>query len=198
MNKMKKLVLLASMMLAFVTVNAQSGVGEFSLRPTVGMNIGFMTNADGSDPRFGLVAGAELEYQATDVLGISGGLLYSQQGAKMNDMDMDGTMKLDYINVPVLANFYVAKGFAFKVGVQPSFLVNDKAKASSSGASVEMGLGDLSKGFMLAVPIGLSYEFSNIQLDARFNWGVTHAISDNYDSCNSNVVMITVGYKFSL
>ena len=61
-------------------------------------------------------------------------------------------MKLDYINVPVLANFYVAKGFAFKVGVQPSFLVNDKAKASSSGASVEMGLGDLSKGFMLAVP----------------------------------------------
>ena len=123
---MKKLVLLASMMLAFVTVKAQSEVGGWSLRPTVGMNIGFMTNADDSDPRFGLVVGAELEYQASDMLGISGGLLYSQQGAKMKDMDMDGTMKLDYINVPVLANFYVAKGFAFKVGLQPSFLVNDK------------------------------------------------------------------------
>ena len=195
---MKKLVLLASMMLAFVTVKAQSEVGGWSLRPTVGMNIGFMTNADDSDPRFGLVVGAELEYQATDMLGISGGLLYSQQGAKMKDMDMDGTMKLDYINVPVLANFYVAKGFAFKVGLQPSFLVNDKVKASAGSASVEAGLGDLSNGFMLAVPIGLSYEFSNIQLDARFNWGVTHAISDSYDSCNSNVVMITLGYKFSL
>ena len=195
---MKKLVLLASMMLAFVTVKAQSEVGGWSLRPTVGMNIGFMTNADDSDPRFGLVVGAELEYQATDMLGISGGLLYSQQGAKMKDMDMDGTMKLDYINVPILANFYVAKGFAFKAGIQPGFNVNDKAKASGSGASVEMGLGDLSKGFVLAVPIGLSYEFSNIQLDARFNWGVTHAISNSYDSCNSNTFMITLGYKFSL
>lgn len=195
---MKKLVLLASMLLAFVSVKAQSEVGAFSLRPTVGMNIGFMTNADGSDPRVGLVVGAELEYQATDVLAISGGLLYSQQGAKMNDMDIDGTMKLDYINVPILANFYVAKGFAFKAGIQPGFNVNDKAKASGSGASVEMGLGDLSKGFVLAVPIGLSYEFSNIQLDARFNWGVTHAISNSYDSCNSNTFMITLGYKFSL
>lgn len=195
---MKKLVLLASMLLAFVSVKAQSEVGAFSLRPTVGMNIGFMTNADGSDPRVGLVVGAELEYQATDVFAISGGLLYSQQGAKMNDMDIDGTMKLDYINVPILANFYVAKGFAFKAGIQPGFNVNDKAKASGSGASVEMGLGDLSKGFVLAVPIGLSYEFSNIQIDARFNWGVTHAISDSYDSCNSNAFMITLGYKFSL
>ena len=195
---MKKLVLLASMLLAFVSVKAQSEVGAFSLRPTVGMNIGFMTNAEGSDPRVGLVVGAELEYQATDVFAISGGLLYSQQGAKMNDMDIDGTMKLDYINVPILANFYVAKGFAFKAGIQPGFNVNDKAKASGSGASVEMGLGDLSKGFVLAVPIGLSYEFSNIQLDARFNWGVTHAISDSYDSCNSNTFMITLGYKFSL
>ena len=195
---MKKLVLLASMLLAFVSVKAQSEVGAFSLRPTVGMNIGFMTNAEGSDPRVGLVVGAELEYQATDVFAISGGLLYSQQGAKMNDMDIDGTMKLDYINVPILANFYVAKGFAFKAGIQPGFNVNDKAKASGSGASVEMGLGDLSKGFVLAVPIGLSYEFSNIQLDARFNWGVTHAISDSYDSCNSNAFMITLGYKFSL
>ena len=195
---MKKLVLLASMLLAFVSVKAQSEVGAFSLRPTVGMNIGFMTNADGSDPRVGLVVGAELEYQATDVFAISGGLLYSQQGAKMNDMDIDGTMKLDYINVPILANFYVAKGFAFKAGIQPGFNVNDKAKASGSGASVEMGLGDLSKGFVLAVPIGLSYEFSNIQLDARFNWGVTHALSNSYDSCNSNAFMITLGYKFSL
>lgn len=186
------------MLLAFVSVKAQSEVGAFSLRPTVGMNIGFMTNADGSDPRVGLVVGAELEYQATDVFAISGGLLYSQQGAKMNDMDIDGTMKLDYINVPILANFYVAKGFAFKAGIQPGFNVNDKAKASGSGASVEMGLGDLSKGFVLAVPIGLSYEFSNIQLDARFNWGVTHAISNSYDSCNSNTFMITLGYKFSL
>ena len=161
----------------------------------VGMNIGMMTNADDSDSRIGFVVGTELEYQATDLLGLSAGLLYSQQGCKIDD---NGTLKLDYINIPLLANVYVAKGFAVKLGLQPGFLINDKAKVSDSGVSVETGLGDLSKNFVLSVPVGISYEFSNIQLDARYNWGVTHALSAGGESSNSSAFMITVGYKFNL
>lgn len=193
--EMKKFFIVASLILAFATAKAQSEVGEFSVRPMVGMNIGMMTNADDSDPRIGFVVGTELEYQATNLLGLSAGLLYSQQGCKVDD---NGTLKLDYINIPLLANVYVAKGFAVKLGLQPGFLINDKAKASDSGVSVEAGLGDLSKNFVLSVPVGISYEFSNIQLDARYNWGVTHALSAEGESSNSSAFMITVGYKFNL
>lgn len=193
--EMKKFFIVASLILAFATAKAQSEVGGFSVRPMVGMNIGMMTNADDSDPRIGFVVGTELEYQATDLLGLSAGLLYSQQGCKVDD---NGTLKLDYINIPLLANVYVAKGFAVKLGLQPGFLINDKAKASDSGVSVEAGLGDLSKNFVLSVPVGISYEFSNIQLDARYNWGVTHALSAGGESSNSSAFMITVGYKFNL
>ena len=192
---MKKILIVASLILAFATATAQSEVGGFSVRPMVGMNIGMMTNADDSDPRIGFVVGTELEYQATDLLGLSAGLLYSQQGCKVDD---NGTLKLDYINIPLLANVYVAKGFAVKLGLQPGFLINDKAKVSDSGVSVEAGLGDLSKNFVLSVPVGISYEFSNIQLDARYNWGVTHALSAEGESSNSSAFMITVGYKFNL
>ena len=192
---MKKILIVASLILAFATAKAQSEVGGFSVRPMVGMNIGMMTNADDSDPRIGFVVGTELEYQATDLLGLSAGLLYSQQGCKVDD---NGTLKLDYINIPLLANVYVAKGFAVKLGLQPGFLINDKAKVSDSGVSVETGLGDLSKNFVLSVPVGISYEFSNIQLDARYNWGVTHALSAEGESSNSSAFMITVGYKFNL
>ena len=192
---MKKFFIVASLILAFATAKAQSEVGGFSVRPMVGMNIGMMTNADDSDPRIGFVVGTELEYQATDLLGLSAGLLYSQQGCKVDD---NGTLKLDYINIPLLANVYVAKGFAVKLGLQPGFLINDKAKVSDSGVSVEAGLGDLSKNFVLSVPVGISYEFSNIQLDARYNWGVTHALSAEGESSNSSAFMITVGYKFNL
>ena len=192
---MKKILIVASLVLAFVSAKAQSEVGGFSVRPMVGMNIGMMTNADDSDPRIGFVVGTELEYQATDLLGLSAGLLYSQQGCKVDD---NGTLKLDYINIPLLANVYVAKGFAVKLGLQPGFLINDKAKVSDSGVSVETGVGDLSKNFVLSVPVGISYEFSNIQLDARYNWGVTHALSAEGESSNSSVFMITVGYKFNL
>ena len=193
--EMKKIFIVASLILAFATAKAQSEVGGFSVRPMVGMNIGMMTNADDSDPRIGFVVGTELEYQATDLLGVSAGLLYSQQGCKVDD---NGTLKLDYINIPLLANVYVAKGFAVKLGLQPGFLINDKAKASDSGVSVEAGLGDLSKNVVLSVPVGISYEFSNIQLDARYNWGVTHALSAEGESSNSSAFMITVGYKFNL
>ena len=192
---MKKFLVFASLVLAFVSAKAQSEVGQWSVRPTVGMNLGFMSNSEDCSARVGLVVGTELEYQATDMVGLSAGLLYSQQGCKVDDA---GTLKLDYINIPLLANVYVAKGFAVKLGLQPGFLINDKAKVSDSGVSVESGLGNLSKNFALSVPVGISYEFSNIQLDARYNWGVTHALSAEGESSNSSVFMITVGYKFNL
>ena len=57
---------------------------------------------------------------------------------------MDGTIKMDYINVPVLLNVYVTKGLAVKAGIQPGFKVNSKVKVSASGASAEV---DLEKAF---------------------------------------------------
>lgn len=48
----------------------------------------------------------------------------------------------------------------------------------------------------LSIPVGLSYEYQGIVLDARYNIGVTK-IADNVDHYN-NVIQITVGYKFSL
>ena len=48
---------------------------------------------------------------------------------------MDGPIKMDYINVPVLLNVYVTKGLAVKAGIQPGFKVNSKVKVSASGAS---------------------------------------------------------------
>lgn len=104
-------------------------------------------------------------------------------------------MKLDYLNVPILANVYVAPGLAVKLGIQPGFKLSAKAKAEVSGASAETDLDDI-KGFDLAIPVGVSYQYQNIVLDARYNWGVTK-IMDNVDSKNS-VFQITLGYKFSL
>ena len=142
-----------------------------------------------------MAAGAEFEYGVTDMIGVSAGLIYSMQGAKETVEGVDCTMKLDYLNVPILANVYVAPGLAVKLGIQPGFKLSAKAKAETSGASAEVDLDDI-KGFDLAIPVGLSYQYQNIVLDARYNWGVTK-IMDDVDSKNS-VFQITLGYKFSL
>lgn len=44
--------------------------------------------------------------------------------------------------------------------------------------------------------MGVSYEFKNVVLDARYNWGVTK-VFDDADVKNS-VFQVTLGYKFEL
>lgn len=185
---MKKLLLVAVMVLTSAMTFAQQKEGTLTIQPKVGLNIASLTDFDDSDPRFGVVAGAEFMYQATDMVGLSFGALYSMQGAKYDK----STTKLDYINVPILANVYVAPGFAVKLGLQPGFNVNSKAK--SNGVSVEADLD--AKTVDLSIPIGLSYEFNNFVIDGRYNWGVTKVAKDS--DCKNSVFQITLGYKLPL
>lgn len=134
---MKKILLMAVVMLASVASYAQQAVGTFTLQPKIGMNVASLTKCDGCDPRIGLAAGVEAEYQATDIFSVSAGLIYSMQGNKAKEDGVTLTTKLDYINIPILANVYVTKGLAVKLGVQPAFNVSDKQKLSGGKASVE-------------------------------------------------------------
>ena len=77
--KMKRVIVAATTLLLSVCTNAQNAVGCWSLQPRVGINLATMTNDDDAKTRIGLVAGAELEYQASPLLSVSAGALYSQQ-----------------------------------------------------------------------------------------------------------------------
>lgn len=193
---MKKLFLAVVAMMVSAATFAQNEVGQLTIQPKVGVNIANITDAVGADPRIGLAAGAEFEYGITDNIGLSAGVLYSMQGAKASEESVDYTLKLDYLNVPILANFYVAKGLALKLGVQPGFKLSSKVKGEASGVTAELEVEDGVKSIDLSIPVGLSYQYQNIVFDARYNWGVTKII-DDADSKNS-VFQITVGYKFSL
>ena len=187
---MKKFILMAAVMLSSVTAFAQHATG-LTIQPKVGMNIASLTKADGADPRFGVAAGAEFEYNATDMFGLSFGALYSMQGCKQEGL----TAKLDYINIPILANVYVAPGFAVKLGIQPGF--NVSSKVSGNGASVNTNLLGLeAQSVDFSIPLGLSYEFSNVVIDGRYNWGLTKVWKDG--EAKNSVFQITVGYKFAL
>lgn len=192
---MKKLFLAVVAMMISAATFAQNEVGQLTIQPKVGVNIANITDVNDADPRIGLAAGAEFEYGLTDNIGLSAGVLYSMQGVKTIIVDDDCTSKLDYLNVPILANFYIAKGFAVKLGVQPGFKLSSKAKFKGSGGSKEVDV-DGFKSVDLSIPVGLSYQYQNIVFDARYNWGVTNIVEDS-DSKHS-VFQITVGYKFSL
>lgn len=199
---MKKILVVAALMLSSVSTFAQHAVGSFNLQPKVGVSIANLTEVKGSDSRVGLVAGVESEYQASDIFSVSAGVLYSMQGAKQEfsvlNQTFKNTYKLDYINVPIMANVYVTKGLAVKLGVQPGFLISSTTKAE---ANTFLGTGSSTndikaKSVDFSIPVGISYEYNNFQLDARYNWGLTK-VFENYKNKNS-VFQITLGYKFDL
>ncbi len=199
---MKRLVFIASVMMLPLMAYAQREVGTLSFQSKAGLSVAYYTGDDGVDtkPRFGIVAGAEFEYQLMKELSLSAGMLYSQQGEKGKIkepfQEVDLTAKTDYLNFPILVNVYVAKGFSVKFGVQPA--VNVKAGYSVSNSSFEWE-GNLSyygihvKTFDLAIPVGLSYELKNFVIDARYNIGVTKMAEG--DESRNRTFQFTIGYK---
>lgn len=187
---MKKMILTAVVLLSSVATFAQHAVGTVSLKPQVGVVGATMTEFEKTKMKVGFTAGAELEYQVSDIFSLSGGVMYAQEGVKMDDSKIgkinippkNAKTNLAYINVPIMANVYVVPGLAVKLGVQPAFAVDKD--------------GTEAKGFDLAIPVGLSYEFANVVIDGRYNWGVTK-VFDNFKAKNS-VFQVTLGYKFAL
>lgn len=198
---MKKLFLMALMAFIATTASfAQWSVGSITVQPKIGINGANITDADNSDSRIGLVLGGEFEYRVSPIFSLSAGALYSMQGCKGTAEDEDGntgdvSLKLDYINVPILANVYVVKGLAVKLGIQPGFNVRHKASATVSGVNVTTNLPGI-KSVDFSIPVGVSYEFNRFVIDGRYNFGVTKLI-DGADSKHS-VFQFTFGYKFAL
>lgn len=199
---MKKILVVAALMLSSVSTFAQHAVGSFNLQPKVGVSIANLTELKDTDPRVGVVAGVEGEYQASDIISVSAGVLYSMQGSKyeykLGNLNYKKTNKLDYINVPIMANVYVTKGLAVKLGVQPGFRVSssENSKLNIPVASIG-GTHDVkAKSVDFSIPVGLSYEYNNFQLDARYNWGLTKAFENG--KAKNSVFQITLGYKFDL
>ena len=185
---MKKLFLAAVAMMFSVSMNAQNEVGQISIAPTVGINISSITKADDSKAKVGLVAGAVAEYGVAEKVGVSAGVMFSMQGCGFKDGD-DKT-KLNYLNIPILANYYVYKGLAVKAGVQPGFLLSAKYG--------DKDIKDNMKKFDFSIPVGVSYEYMNIVLDARYNIGLTKGNKEGDKSQKNSVFQITLGYKFKI
>ena len=210
---MKKLFFAAAVLMCSLTAFAQSKEGTFNILPKAGINISNLSNKDNAKVKVGFTAGAEAEYQLTKQLSLSAGALFSMQGAKsttvfrevdnttkeIREVDIKNTMEFDYINVPILANYYIIEGLAVKLGIQPGFNIVAKRKRTDGVDKVSENLKNLGvdvRKVDISIPIGVSYEFNDFVVDARFNLGLTE-VADLVKSKN-RVFQITFGYQIDL
>ena len=174
-----------------LTASAQQEASTWSLTPKVGFNFANLAgDINGTSMKFGLTFGADVMYQVSPTIGISGGLFFSRQGAEGEGKTSYG---LSMINIPILANFYVYKGLALKTGLQPGFIASASQKIGDTTTSTT----DQCQTIDIAIPFGISYEFSSFVFDARYNLGVTNIV-DSEEKTWNRVAQITAGLKFDV
>ena len=167
--------------------------------------------------RPGFTGGVDVMYQASDNVGLSIGLSYVQAGCKYKDVDDNGVTwhdhydRMDYISVPLVAHSYIAPGLSINVGVAPSFLIygnyhagmqtydvdTDGHRTNVKEAEIDQDIKKGLRNFTLSIPVGVSYEYENVVLDARYNVGVLNAYKYGLTARNK-VFEVSVGYKFDL
>ena len=229
---MKKVTSFIVALMAAIGAFAQPAAGTFSITPKIGVNVATITNdayqrtyqfdrnyetTMNGMSTIGFTGGVEAGYQVSKAFAITAGVLYSQQGRERDgsitasDLTLKdkSKFKLDYLNVPILANVYLFKGFAVKAGIQPGFLLSAKSKYNVTATGLaaafdkhnEVDAKDHCNTFDFAVPVGISYEFYNIVVDARYNIGTTKINNDKEktdESYHNGVFQLTVGYKINL
>jgi len=195
---MKKVIVFAMAMLMSICAQAQEREGSVTIQPRVGANFSCMDDYDKT--KFGYAFGMELEYQMTDLLSLSAALMYSDQGARDESTGLEEILDIDFVNVPIMLNCYVVPGLAIKAGVQPAFRTKTTVKYDGLKMDVDWLLKqygtetEMNK-FMLSVPVGISYEYNRVVLDARYNFGITDLFKGE-GKMRNNVVQLTLGYKF--
>lgn len=199
---MKKLMMIAAFVVATMTANAQREIGTWTIQPKGGLGFSTVTNVDDSKMTLAAMFGGEVEYQVGDIASVAGGLNFSLQGCGIKDHGgyEDISRTLGYINVPVVANVYFAKGWAVKAGVQVGFMVYSCYSYKVGNTRTEVTSKDGLNKVDFSIPVGVSYEFSRVPIviDARWNIGMTKIVKDS-DKTNANsVLMATVGYRFNL
>ena len=176
----------------------------------------------------GFLGGVDVEYRLTEQVGVSLGAYYAQQGFRwpsfQTETKIDGKtiltgcnnqhVNLNYVQVPLVVKAYVTRQLAMLVGAQVGFLCGDgKYKADTSDMEIDKdGNATLiekdsdegtwpAKKVDVSIPIGVSYEYMNVILDARYNLGLTKVdkvASGMPSQSKTNAFTFTVGYRFTL
>lgn len=218
---MKKLIFIAALTVMSVSVTQAQ---EVRLGAKAGVNFASIggDNTDGLDGLTGFHLGALVEIPITERFAVQPEVLYSAQGAKreltesFSDVTFKATgkTKLDYINVPIMAKYYIVDGLAVEAGPQVGFLVsaNAESELDLSGINPEtaeliegqfesgdIDISDSTKGIDFGIALGASYRLNmGVFFGARYTLGLTdiNDVSGSNIKNQNNVFQLSAGYSF--
>ncbi len=200
---MKKLLVFAVLASFSLVATAQEESIRFGAK--AGLNLSNISGdgTDDLDGRTSFHIGAVVEIPISEKFAFAPELLYSAQGASFDDtilgVEVESTTILDYINIPLMAKYYVAQGLSLQAGPQIGFLASAKAKVEGGGVDEDTDIKDNVKGIDFGLNFGAGYQLDmGLFFDARYNLGLSdiNDFDDGDDSNQNAVIQLSVGYKF--
>lgn len=218
---MKKITLTLLGLVAFST--SALAQQEVKFGPKAGVNFATLNGDDAEDSKMqiGFRVGAFAEIKFNDKFAIQPEILYSAQGAKQEssgsvlgvNYTTEGNAKLNYINVPIMAKYYVAPSFAIEAGPYVGFLMSANAEGSATAAGIttefDDDIKDQLKSVDFGVGVGASFNLDNgFFIGARYNLGLSKIgeestqnvggveVTTEAADIKNSVFQVGVGYKF--
>lgn len=169
-----------------------------------GVNLSNMSNDMTFDPGFSMGTGFQVgalvnlhwgqrtasSLPGTGLWGLQPEILFSNHVIESDG----GSVKLNYIKVPVMLKVYPLSALSIELGPEFSYLISSSPESMKvNGATIKVG--DC-KGFNFGAGVGASYEFDfGLMVGARYSMGFTDLGKSLKWKNNSNI-QITAGWLF--
>ena len=206
---MKKLTLT---LLGLVAISASAvAQQEVKFGPKAGVNFAMLNGKDAEDAKMliGFHVGAFAEIKFNEKFAVQPEVVFSAQGAKTESSETiagvtyayEGKSKINYINVPIMAKYYVVPSFAIEAGPYVGFLAtaNAESKGTVGGVTQELDadIKDQTNSVDFGLGVGASFNLdSGLFIGARYNLGLAKLDKDGDGDVKNGVIQVGVGYKF--
>ncbi len=191
MKKLSYIIITLFLLAGFAkTAEAQSPV-NFGIKG--GVNFANLSDGD-ADARTGFIGGLVIDLGLPLLpLGIETGAYYSQKG-----FETSGTLKLDYLEVPVLAKFSLGPpgpiSPSFVIGPYAGFLLNSEFEGESGAIDLDDATESVDFGLLAGVGVDFNLGLTKLNVQARYGLGLVDAF-DGQDS-KHRVLSLTAGIMF--
>jgi long-subunit fatty acid transport protein len=196
---MKKTILSLAAILTFGFINAQvKEKGTFEITPKVGTSsFAEFGEDDTSDYNSGVELGATIDYYFNDRWSLRSGLIADKMGSKSHDAGDYYEDKLNYISVPINANWHFGstRKWNLNFGLSPSFLT--KAEYTANNTTFTFPKNTI-ESFQLGFTFGIGYKIGitekfGILIDTQWFNGLT-----NISNIAETGKITNNGYSFNL
>lgn len=197
---MKKTFLIVATFFGIAAASAQTNNSGIEFGARGGVNFATIANENSSfdspDKRTSFYAGLVAEMPLQERFSLQGEVFYSGQGFDAGNSvnDYKTEYQVDYIQVPLLAKFYIVEGLSIAAGPQFGFKVNEEIDYEPTNDGGDINTNSL-KTFDFQGTAGLEYKFNNgLFLQGRYAYGFSDLIEDN--SIHTSVFSAGLGYMF--